>query len=244
MSTPIREFYKDEIYHIVLRGIEDRRIFVDDNDYYRGIFSLYEFNNANPVEIRERRAERARLKKDGALGSATSLAEIEKIEAQRRDLLVDILVFCLMPNHIHFLVRPLKDNGVTIFMNKFGGYATYFNQRYKRKGHLFQDRFKAVHIEDDDQLMIDFVYVHTNPVSLIEPGWKEKGIKDLQKVKKFIENYKWSSYADYLGGKNFPSLTNRDFMLSLLEGVGGCRHFVDNWLEHKAELKLAGIRPL
>lgn len=236
MATPIRQFENGEIYHIILRGVDDRRIFEDEKDYYRGIFSLYEFNNANPVEIGKRRMERAKLKRNsGALGSA-DLKMIEEIEAIRRDLLVEILTFCLMPNHIHLLVRQLKDNGITKFMNKFGGYAYYFNQKYKRKGHLFQDRFKAVHIEDDEHLKTEFVYVHTNPVSLIEPGWKEKGIKDLEKTREFIEKYKWSSYADYIGGKNFPSLTSRDFLLEVMGEANGCQNFVNGWLDYKVEL--------
>ena len=61
---PIRkeQFAKDEIYHIILRGLDDNLIFKDINDYYRGIFSIYEFNNANPIEIRKRRQARRKEK--------------------------------------------------------------------------------------------------------------------------------------------------------------------------------------
>ena len=234
MPTPIRQFENGEIYHLILRGVDDRIIFKDEKDYYRGIFSLYEFNNSNPVVIRERRQERTRIK-NRPLGSV-DLKVIEEIEAKRRSLLVKILAFCFMPNHIHMLVQQLKDSGITKFMNKFGGYALYFNQKHQRKGHLFQNRFWSTHIEDDEQLKTTFVYVHTNSVSLVEPGWKEKGIKDLTRTKDFIEKYKWSSYADYIGGKNFPSLTSRDFMLDLMGGGQGCRDFVNGWLGYKAEL--------
>jgi len=235
MPRDLRNFENGEIYHVIIRGVDDRVIFKDENDYFRGIFSLYEFNNINLITIRERRAERKRLKAYRGL-TPVSLIESEAIERERRDLLVEVLAFCLMPNHIHILVRQLKDNGITKFMNKFGGYAFYFNQKYQRKGHLFQDRFKAVHIKDDEQLKTTLTYIHTNPVSLIEPGWKEKGIKDLQKTIEFIENYKWSSYIDYIGGKNFPSLTSREFLLEVMEGVEGCRKFVNGWLEYKIEL--------
>ena len=210
-------------------------MFLDENDYYRGIFSLYEFNNANPVSIRERRAERKCLK-DSRGSSPVSLIEIEETEKTRRDLFAEMLAFCLMPNHIHLILKQTKEGGISEFMRKMGGYVTYFNLKYKRKGHLFQDKFKAVHIEDDECLKTEFVYVHTNPVSLIEPGWKEKGIKDLEKTKNFIENYKWSSYADYIGGKNFPSLTSRDFLLEVMGGADGCRNFVNGWLQYKTEL--------
>lgn len=235
MSREPRDFENGEIYHIIQRGIEDKPLFLDENDYYRGIFSLYEFNNTDLVEIRQRRAERKRLKAYGGL-TPVSLSEIEATEKKRRNLFVEILAFCLMPNHIHLILKQLKDNGISEFMKKMGAYVTYFNLKYERKGHLFQNRFKSVHIEDDEQLKTTFVYVHTNSVSLVEPGWKEKGIKDLAKTKDFIEKYKWSSYADYIGGKNFPSLTSRDFMLDLMEGGQGCRDFVNGWLGYKAEL--------
>lgn len=149
-----------------------------------------------------------------------------------------------MPNHIHLLLKQLKKSGISEFMRKMGGYVSYFNQKYKRKGHLFQNRYKDVHIEDDKHLKTEFVYVHTNPVSLIEPGWKEKGIKDLTKTIEFIEKYEWSSYTDYIGGKNFPSLTSRDFMADSMGGTEGCRDFVNGWLEHKAELKHGKVQPL
>ena len=234
MATPIRQFENGEVYHLILRGVDGRVIFQDENDHFRGIFSLYEFNNSNPVDIGKRRLIRANLKKkSGPLGSPDFLKKIGEIEATRRDMLVEILAFCFMPNHIHLLVRQLKNDGISKFMNKFGGYAHYFNQKYERKGHLFQDRFQSVHIKDDEQLKTAFVYIHTNPVSLVEPGWKEKGIKNLEEVINFIENYKWSSYADYIGGKNFPSLTSRDFLLEVMEGVEGCRKFVNGWLEYK-----------
>lgn len=94
-------------------------------------------------------------------------------------------------------------------MMKFGaGYGGYFNRKYHRKGHVFQQRFSAVHIEGEEQLKTVFVYIHTNPISLIEPNWKEKGIEEPEKVIEFLENYKWSSYQDYIGKKNFPSVTN------------------------------------
>lgn len=235
MATIIRQFANGEIYHLIHRGVDDRRIFENEDDYYRGIFSLYEFNNADPVNIRNRRRERSKIK-SGKAQPFTTLQEIKKIEAIRRDLFVEILAFCLMPNHIHLIIKQIKDNGITLYMNKFGGYAYYFNQKYQRKGHLFQDRFKAVHIEDDEQLKTEFIYVHTNSVSLVESGWKEKGIKELAKTIEFIEKYKWSSYADYIGGKNFPSLTSRDFLLEVMGGADGCRNFVNGWLKYKTEL--------
>lgn len=216
----------DEIYHIVIRGVGDSKIFKDDNDYYRAIFSIYEFNNTKPVEIRIRRQERRKERKNGEQFSDS------------RDLLVEILCFCFMPNHIHLLLRQIKKDGITRFMRKLGaGYGGYFNRKYGRKGHLFQGRFRAVHIKSDDHLQIVFTYIHTNPTSLIEPKWKEKGIKDSKKLIKFLEDYKWSSYLDYIDKKNFPSVTERDFFLEILGGIKGCREAVKSWIRYKGDIK-------
>ena len=216
----------DEIYHIVLRGVGDSLIFIDESDYYRAIFSIYEFNTTMPVEIKQKREEHKKEKENGGLSSDS------------RDLLVEILAFCFMPNHIHLLLKQIKNNGITKFMRKLGtGYAGYFNKRYIRKGHLFQGRFKAVHIKTNEQLQTVFVYTHTNSISLVEPKWKEKGIKNPKKVIKFLENYKWSSYLDYISKKNFPSLTQRDFLLEIMGEEKGCKRFIEDWIEYKKGIK-------
>jgi putative transposase len=224
------QFINGEIYHVVTRGVERRPIFTSRDDYYRGVFSLFEFNDEKPVLIKERRKDRLQAKKNGR----------EQFSADRK-LLVEILAFCLMPNHIHLLLRQIKENGISDFMRKFGaGYATYFNKKYKRTGHLFQGRFRAVYIGSEEQLKNTFVYIHANPAELIEPGWKEEGIENPEEVIEFLENYKWSSYADYIGRKNFPSLTNRDFLMKIMGGEDSCRDYVDFWIRYKADIKTLG----
>lgn len=250
MPTQRPQLINDEIYHIVIRAVGDTVIFNNENDFYRGIFSLYEFNNKEPVSIWQRRQQRKAEKlvekaiagSDLAIIAGSDLAiTLQGPTLQRtpeRDLLVEILAFCLMPNHIHLVLRQLKEGGISQFMQKIGtGYAVYFNKKYRRKGHLF-NRFKAIHIKTNEQLQNVFVYVHTNPLSLIEPGWKENGIKNLDKAVKFLEEeYRWSSYFDFLERKNFPSLIIKEFFLSVMGGEFGCKEAVKNWIIHKAGLK-------
>jgi putative transposase len=134
----------------------------------------------------------------------------------------------------------VKEGGISKFLRKLGtGYAMYFNKKYDRMGHLFQGFFKAVHINTDDQLKTDFVYIHTNGISLIEPKWKEVGIKNPDKVIDFLENkFRWSSLWDYFGKKNFPSVTERDFMLKIMEDEQGCREAIENWVKYKGEIRI------
>jgi putative transposase len=233
------QLIKGEIYHIVLRGVEQRDIFLDINDYYRGIFSLFEFNTTSSVIIRERRRERERFKRLLQIHKALTANDINKLFGFKfkRDPLVEILTFSLMPNHIHLLVRQIKPGGITKFIQKFAtGYALYFNKKYNRAGHLFQGRYRIVHIKTEEQLKNAFVYIHVNSISLIEPNWKEKGIKNPIKAQRFVENYKWSSYLDYIGKKNFPSVTERKFLLKIMDGEKGIREFVNYWIKYKGEI--------
>lgn len=238
MSVRRVQFSKDKIYHITLRRVGDRLLFKDVNDYYRGIFSIYEFNNSKSVEIRKRRAERARwkVKNSGGLASAQLAGTIE---VDKRDRLVDVLSFCFMPNHIHLLLREIREGGISKFMQKFGtGFARYSMDKYhyRMKGHFFQDKFMAVHIKDDRQLKVVFAYIHTNPIAIIEPPWKENGILNIERARKFLEGYKWSSYQDYLGIKNFPSVIERDFLSKIFGGEDGCKEIVNSWVEYKGLL--------
>ena len=229
-SMPYRDqqFVNNEIYHITLKAIDDNLLFKNVDDYYRGIFSIYEFNNLNPVSIQRRREFRIRFK-EGRGRASTFIDE--------RNKLVEVLAFCFMPNHIHLLARQLKEGGITKFMSKVGtGYGGYFNRKYDRKGYVLQDRFSVVRIKNDEQLKTVFVYIHTNPISLIKPKWKEIGIKNPEETIKFVENYKWSSYSDYIGKENFPSVAERKFLLRIMGGEQGCKDFIENWIRYKREI--------
>lgn len=228
------KFENGDIVHITLRGIDGKLIFRDISDYFRGIFSIYEFNNSKQVSIKERRKIINRFKRiarDPVSGKIEGL-----VLEDSRDRLVDILCFSFMPNHIHLLVRQIKDDGITKFMQKIGvGYAGYFNRKYKRKGHLFQDTFNAVHIKTEEQLRIVVVYIHTNSLSLIYPEWKKIRIKDQEKTLNNLREYKWSSHLDYIGIKNFPSVTQRDFILDLFGGVTNYQEFIKDYVSWKGD---------
>jgi putative transposase len=227
MPSKKPQFVENEIYHITIRGVDGRIVFVDENDDWRGIFSLYEFNTTEPVTIRKKRKEREQWKR-------VAMAKITgQIQPDKRDKLVEIIAFVFMPNHIHLLLRQLKLDGISIFMQKFNsGYTVYFNNKHQRRGHLFQGRFKAKHIDGDEYLKTVFTYIHTNPISIIYPGWKEKGVINKKTAVDFLENYPWSSYLDYIGKKNFPSVTNREYLTKIFNSQKTIKEFVNGWIRH------------
>jgi len=143
MLSQKRQLATDEIYHICYRAVGDSTIFNDGNDHYRGVFALYEFNNSDSVEIwkrrRDRIVEKIIEKKQQASPSSVGPSSgdlrhppnLRYFNVDKRDKFVEILAFCFMPNHIHLLLKQIKDNGITRFMQKMGGgYANYFNRKY------------------------------------------------------------------------------------------------------------------
>ncbi len=159
------QFSNNQIYHIYNRGVEKRSVFMEDKDYLRFIHDLFEFNDTalvNPSNIRFSSRHPS---------SVTSsqfnqfLALRESNTKIKRKLLVEILVFCLMPNHYHLMVRQLVDDGIVKFMQKLGtGYTNYFNLKNERVGSLFQGRFKAVLVNNESYFTHLLHYIHLNPL--------------------------------------------------------------------------------
>ena len=219
-------FANNHIYHIYNRGVEKRKIFLKKSDYYRFIHSLFEFNDKDPV-----------LNVAYRFNPTSMEVEPQYIEKERkpRKLLVKILVFCLMPNHFHLLLEQIEDNGITKFMQKLGtGYTMYFNKVYERVGPLFQGNFKAVLVNQESHFIHLPYYIHCNPLDLKFPGWRNYGGStsiDWREAKKFLKNYRWSSYPDYIGKKNFPSVTQREFLTEFLGGPERYEKDMASWLK-------------
>ena len=203
----------NEYYHIYNRSVEKRIIFQDQDDHLRFIYDLFEFNNR------------------AAAGRFFQFSETEPPKIKESNLLVEIICFCLMPNHFHFILRQKVDNGISLFMQKLGtGYTAYFNQKYNRSGVLFQGAFKSIYIETDKYLTHLSRYIHLNPIELVDPDWKTKNISNWHKANKFLESYRWSSYLDYLGNKNFPLLINRNLLLNIFSDSQEYKKFVNEWI--------------
>ncbi len=221
MYMPRPVFVNEKFYHIYNRGVEKRKIFMDDLDYLRFVHDLFEFNDKNIVLNILRRLPNSEIE-----GSPTPFNRVRR----PRELLIDIICYCLMPNHYHLFLRQRAKGGISKFIQKLGGgYTNYFNLKYARNGVLFQGKFNAVPVDTDIQFIHISRYIHLNPVELLEPDWKEKGIKDWKKIKKFLESYRWSSYLDYIGKKNFPSLIKRDFLFNYFDNEKEYQKFVKEW---------------
>ncbi|MBI1755336.1 transposase [Candidatus Azambacteria bacterium] len=223
-------FTEGEIYHIYNRGVEKRSVFLDDQDHFRFVHNLFEFNNEEP-------ARNLFYKKPSFQNLDLNQPIYEtKSRKLRRKLIVEILMFVLMPNHFHLLLKQRKENGITEFMHKLGvGYTMYFNQKYQRTGSLFQGTFKAVLVKREAHFIHLPYYLHLNPLALKFPGWRQGKVADRKEAMKFLEQYRWSSYPDYIGIKNFPSVTSRDFLLNYFGKPEKHKKDIFEWLQEAHE---------
>ena len=221
-------FINNKIYHVYNRGTDKRNIFLEEEDYLRFIHDLFEFNDTAP-------ALNIYYKAANLQNPQSYEVPLRKIERKPRELTVKILTFCLMPNHFHLLIEQVKNGGITAFMRKLGtGYTNYFNKKYERSGVLFQGKFKSIMVEEEKHFLHLPYYIHCNPLDLVMPEWREKEIKDHKKAMQYLENYRWSSFPDYIGKKNFPSVTQREFLTEFFGNPEQYKKDVEKWLKEMA----------
>ncbi len=199
-----------ELYHALNRGVDKRTIFLDKQDYARFVHDMYEFNSTEPAfnSIRRSMIDVGRRSSEQTGLYATPSGE----------RIVDIHGWCLMHNHYHLLLSERIEHGISLFLKKLnGGYAKYFNERYKRTGALFQGRTKRKHVDEDSYLLHILNYIHFNPLDTLETthDWRSRKINDSNVAQNHLLHYRWSSYLDYIGQKNFPSILTTSFFLDV-----------------------------
>ena len=215
-----------KIYHVLTRGIEKRKIFLDKRDRLRFIHDLYEFNNEESVN-----ASQLFSRHQCYDVRRRNIGEEKGGEKKKRKLLVDIHVFAIMQNHYHLLLSPRVEKGIFLFMKKLnGGYARYFNQRYTRKGPLFESRYKSILIHNESHFIHIPYYIHCNRLDEIYPEWRKRELKKPSHALEYLDHDRWSSHQDYIGKKNFPSVTQREFLLEYFGGSEGYQKSIDSWL--------------
>ncbi len=233
-------FVSNEIYHIYNRGVEKRDVFLDEKDFLRFIHDLFEFNDTQPAIPSNIKFSARNPGKKIDSAKLNQCLEVSPLNMGReRELLVTVLAFCLMPNHFHLLLEQKCDGGITKFMQKLGtGYTMYFNKRNERVGNLFQGCFKAVLVEKDAHFIHLPYYVHANPLDLIMPEWRNGELRDAEKALSFLKQYRWSSFPDYIGIKNFPSVTQRSFLLNFFGGHQQHENDMVRWIKNMDKIAL------
>ncbi|KKS33079.1 MAG: hypothetical protein UU93_C0002G0007 [Candidatus Amesbacteria bacterium GW2011_GWA2_42_12] len=208
-STKI--YVQNSYYHIYNRGVEKRTIFQDEQDY--SVFLSYLKTYLSPKDEKSLQAildSRESSPKDKDL--SLKLLRLKNYSAD-----LELLCYALLPNHFHLLVRQ-KNTVINNFTNSLGTrYAMYFNRKYKRKGVLFQDVYKAVLVESEEQLLHLSRYIHLNSTKALHlpPNrWKESTFP--------------SSIHEYLGDRN-TSWIKKGYILNYFS-KSNPRHSYSNFL--------------
>jgi REP element-mobilizing transposase RayT len=154
MARKARGRSQTGIYHVVLCGINRQQIFKHGDDYRKFILILHDM---------------------------VSTKDKFKQPSPPRCALFS---FCLLPNHVHLLIKEEGEILAEVIKKITSRYAMYYNSKYAHDGHLFQDRFKSEPVNDEAFFLILFRYIHQDPVT--------------SKVCNHIKNYGWSSWREYI----------------------------------------------
>src|SRR3989344_2071474 len=190
-------FAQNEYYHIFNRGNNKQNIFLDDGDRARFLFLLLFFQcDLPPLRINKSVADFIKNQHRVLDIFTDEVAEISK------NRYVALESFALMPNHFHLMLHEAQKGGISKYMQRIlNSFTKYFNTKYEKNGHLFQGPFKAIHIEDNRQLLHLSAYIHRNPREI--KGWYNHE-----------HHFPWSSYSDYINHNKWGSLLEQDVILS------------------------------
>lgn len=212
----VKIYAADSIYHIYNRGVEKRKIFLDDRDYAVFLRILKDALSPQP-DLRKN------VITDNLQGATL---QVWRRKAKNFSATIELLAFVLMPNHFHLLVKQKSERAIKEFMQSIATrYSLYFNKKYKRVGPLFQNIYKAVLVNEEPYLLHLTRYIHLNP---------SEYTSDL------IGAY--SSYAYYLG-QIHAEWVKPEFILSffksgtipILNKVNSYQDFVEGFAQNSEE---------
>lgn len=173
----LKVYVENGYYHVYNRGVEKRTIFEDEQDYK--VFLSYIKEILSPPDTNNQKT---------IFSLRGQSFEAVKAPLKNYSNNIDLIAFCLMPNHYHFLLKQQNKNALEGFMRSLmTRYSMYFNKRHERVGFLFQGRYKAVLVSNDDYLVYLSKYIHKNPLEFT---------KDLTGA--------YSSYSQFLGKQSAP----------------------------------------
>lgn len=191
-----------DFWHCLNRGVDGRALFIDNRDRARFVHDLFEFNDSRQAFNAKRNFYRMGLR--------------NPVIREERVPLVELHGWCLMKNHYHLLLSEREENGLSKFLRKLNvGYANYFNERHQRKGTLFQGRTKKIPVQTDAHYHYILHYIHLNPLDYMKGSeeWRIRSkstINNMSRTEEYLDQYRWSSYLDYKGHHNFPSILTKD----------------------------------
>ena len=196
-----------EHYHIFNRGNNKQLTFIDKRDWTRLLFLILYLQSPKIFQNIGRQV--SHYVKNRAFNM-----EEDTVEEIVKERYVELVNFAIMPNHFHLTVCELKKGGIAQYMQRIlCGYTKYFNTKYQKSGHLFQGPYKAVHIQNNRQLLYLSTYIHRNPREILE--WKNRE-----------HLYPWSSCQDYTDKNRWGKLLVPELVLNQFSSKGEYSDFL------------------
>ena len=201
----VRHFAENSYYHVFNRGVEKRDIFLEEEDYTT--LQSYLFKYLQPIEKVAEKYPDTPVRLYGK-----NLSEE-----------VELVAYCLMPNHFHLLLKQNTKDGVSKLLKQLtNAYTLYFNQKNDRVRGLMQGRFRAAGINNEGLFIHLVRYIHLNPIS--------------SGLTQDLNSYHWSSYGDYLGQPaELPSSKSK--ILSYFPSVGAFKGFHEDQIDYAKDLE-------
>lgn len=222
MSYRRTPFAPDEYYHCYTRGIDGRTTFRDKQDYERFQEYLYLCNDVSPFD----RSNFLKHPHDAIF------------TRPRKQQLVAIGFYCLMPNHFHIGFQEIEEGGSSKFLQKLGtSYGMYFNKKYARVGSLFIGPCRSRHIDKDPYFRRVAQYIHLNAAELYERRWKHGEVKNMRSLEKQLRNYPYTSLWDYEGARRPERLIlDADVMALVKHGIPSLASVLQDAHEYYSKL--------
>lgn len=199
-----------QAYHVFTRSIANFQIFNNENEFSR-ILEVARYYQREKPEIKF--SKFIQLEENSQVNKKDYFSGKEK--------LVEIIAYCFMPTHLHLILKQLKQNGISIFMNHvLNSYTRYFNTKHKRRGPLWEARFRSVLVESDEYLFHLTRYIHLNPATAM--------LVDKP------ENWNFSSYQEYLSQVHDNKICKYDDILEITPH--SYKQFVDDRISYQQEL--------
>ncbi|CAN5644618.1 hypothetical protein BH23PAT2_BH23PAT2_03900 [soil metagenome] len=207
----VKEFEADAMYHVYNRGVNKGLIFTDKRDY--AVFlSFLKFALLSDDEQAQKDAVDVSLLTDAQRFNMRRLGLAGKVE---------LVSYCLMPNHFHLLLYQYEPDAITKLMRSVGtGYSIYFNKRHERIGSLFQGVYKASRINSDAYWWHISRYIHLNPLDIGED----------------YKRYEYSSYRVFMGTIR-QEWVKPDFIMAEYSSLKKYEKFVDSYIPQRNNLK-------
>ena len=195
------EFRNGEIYHVYNRGVDKSNLFTDPGESSRFLESMVAFNTVKPI------------------GSLYELSFRDKTLDPGNKKLVDIIAYCLNPNHYHLILKQLSKSGISEFMKRLGaGYTCHINEKHRRVGSLFAGSYKIKHITSNDHLLHLSAYVNLN--------YEVHGVKS-PVIK--------SSWQEYISTGHREHLCKTDIILDQFSSRKEYQQFAEGAMAHTAK---------